>query len=116
MCVVLAEYLSAEHEVFINYYSQIVCCVSAKSLCRYFVAENIILLEDSEEICAVSSDIKVAGLLLSKIYAALKAEINEIFYKFLDIVEQHDKSESKIIITSIRKKLSELKSAVKGDY
>ena len=114
MYVVSTEYVSVEHEVFINYYSQIVCCMSAKSLCRYFVAENIILQDENDEICAVPSDIKAAGLLLSKIYAALKAEVNIIFYKFLDIIEQHDKSESISIITAIRKELSDLKSTVKG--
>ena len=105
------EQVSDEHEMFIHYYSQLVCCISAKALSPYFVTENIISDQDHQEILNVTSHIKAASLLLSKISFALKANFNESFYKFLDITEQHGNIESKTIATAIRKKL---KSKVEG--
>ena len=83
--------------------------MSAKSLCPYFVKENIISPDDHQEILDITSHIKAAGLLLCKISSAVKAEINEIFYKFLDITEQNGSIESKTITTAIRNKLLQLK-------
>ena len=100
--------------MFIHYYSQLVCCISAKALSPYLVTENIISDQDYQEILTVTSHIKAASLLLSKISFALKANFNEGFYKFLDITEQHGNIESKTIATAIRKKLLDLKSKVEG--
>ena len=107
----LAECYSAEYEVFIQYFSQIVCCVSAKTLSPHFVSENIISSEDDLEICNFTSHIKAAGLLLCKISYSIRAGIIDVLYKFLDIVEQHGSADSKVVTTAIRKKL---KSKDKG--
>ena len=44
--------------MFINFYSQLVCCMSAKALAPHFVTENIISDQDHEEILNVTSRIK----------------------------------------------------------
>ena len=62
------------------------------------------------EIYSVPSPIKAAGLLLTKISYALDADITEDFYNFLDITEQYGSSDSKTVITAMRKKLLEMKS------
>ena len=100
--------------MFINFYSQLVCCMSAKALAPHFVTENIISDQDHEEILNVTSRIKAASLLLSKVSFALKVDFNESFYKFLDITEQYGSIESKTVATAIKKKLIDLKSEVKG--
>ena len=100
--------------MFIHYYSQLVCCISAKALSPYFVTENIISDHDHQEILNVTSHIKAASLLLSKISFALKVNFNASFYKFLDITEQHGNIDSKTIATAIRKKLLDVKSEVQG--
>lgn len=105
-----ADHISTEFEVYIHYYSQIVCCIPAKALCPYFVNKSIILPEHHQEILDVSSNIKAAGLLLSNISSALIAGITKIFYIFLDITEQYGNSDCKTIITAIREKLLEFKS------
>ena len=101
---------SAEYEVFICYYSQIVNSLSVETLSPYFVSHNIITAAEQMEILGVLSPIKAAGLLLSKMSCALDAEITEDFYKFLDITEQFGSIDSKTVITAMRKKLLEMKS------
>ena len=102
---------SAEYEVVIHFYSQIVCCISAKTLSPHFVVENIISSEDHLEISNVPSTVKAAALLLCKISCSLRAGSTEVFYKFLDIIEQYGGIDSKTVTTAIRKKL---KSEDKG--
>ena len=101
---------SAEYEVFICYYSQIVKSLSVETLSPYFVSHNIITAAEQLEIFSVPSPIKAAGLLLSKMSCALDAEITDDFYKFLDITEQYGSIDSKTVITAMRKKLLEIKS------
>ena len=96
---------SAEYEVFIHYYSQIVTSLSAVALSPYFVKEKIISTADQSLIFSTPVQTTAASLLLSKISSALKAGINESFYKFLDITEQYGSIDSKNVITAIRKKL-----------
>ena len=103
------EVMSPECQVFIQYYSQIVNNMSAKSLCPHFVAKNIILSENQDEIVSATSSKKAAMLLLSSISCALETEIVESFYKFLDIVEQHGNVDSRDVALAIRRKLSKLK-------
>ena len=47
----------------------------------------------------------ITTLLLSKISLALKAEITESLYKFLESIEEYGSIDSKTVITAIRKKL-----------
>ena len=101
---------SAEYEVFICYYSQIVNNLSAETLSPYFVSHNIITSAEQMEIFNVHSPIKAAGFLLSKISCALSAEITDDFYRFLDITEQYGSIDSKTVITAMKKKLLEMKS------
>ena len=101
---------SAEYEVFICYYSQIVNSLSVKTLSLHFVSHNIITYVEQLEISSVPSPIKAAGLLLNKISCALVAGITEDFYKFLDITEQYGSIDSKTVITTMRKKLLDMKS------
>ena len=101
---------SAEYEVFICYYSQIVNSLSVETLSPCFVSHNIITPAEQLEIFSVPSPIKAAGLLLSKISCAVHAEITEDFYKFLDITEHFGSIDSKTVITAVRKKLLEMKS------
>ena len=96
---------STEYEVFIHYYSQIVTSLSAVALSPYFVKEKIISTADQSLIFNTPVQTTAASLLLSKISSALKAGINESFYKFLDITEQYGSIDSKNVITAIRKKL-----------
>lgn len=100
--------------MFIRYYSQLVCCMSAKAMSPYFVTENIISDQDHQKILNVTSHVKAASLLLSKVSFALKADFNESFYKFLNITEQYGNIESKTIATAIKKKLLDLKCEVQG--
>ena len=106
------EHYSAEYEVFICYYSQIVNCLSVEALSPHFVSQNIISPAEQMEICGVLSPIKAAGLLLSKISCALSVGITEDFYKFLDITEKYGTTDSKTVTTAIRKRL--LKCQDKG--
>ena len=99
------EHHSSEYEVFIHYYSQIVNSLSAVALSPYFVQEKIISTADQSLIFNTPVQTIAASLLLSKISCALRAGINESFYKFLDITEQHGSIDSKTVITAIRKKL-----------
>lgn len=99
------EYHSVEYEVFIRYYSSIVNSLSAKTLSPFFVTENIISTTDESVILNTPVKTIAASLLLSNISSELKAGINECFYKFLDITEQHGSIDSKDVITAIRKKL-----------
>lgn len=105
--------LSVEYEVFIEFFSQIVDVIPAVALSGHFVQENIISPQDQLEIFKVTLPINAAGLLLNKISIPLKGGNNKIFYKFLDITEQHGNIDSKTLIDDIRKTLLELKS--KGD-
>ena len=114
MLYIIATEYSAKYEVFIQYYSQIVNGLSVETLSPYFVSQNIISPSEQMEILRVPSPIKAAGLLLCKISSALNARITEGFYKFLDITEQYGNIDSKVVITAIRKKLSEMKSEDKG--
>ena len=99
------EHHSVEYEVFIHYYSQIVTSLSAVALSPYFVKEKIISTADQSLIFSTPVQIIAASLLLSKISSALKAGINESFYKFLDITEQYGNIDSKNVITAMREKL-----------
>ena len=91
--------------MFIQYYSQIVTSLSAQTLSHHFVKEKIISTADQSLIFSTPVETTAASLLLSKISSALKAGINESFYKFLDITEQYGRIDSKNVITAIRKKL-----------
>jgi len=102
----LADSKLPECDVFIQYYSQIVNNMSAKSLCPYFVAKNIILPEHQEEIMSTTSSKRSAMLLLRTISCALETGIVEGFYKFLEIIEQHGNVDSKNVVLAIRRKLS----------
>ena len=108
------EHISAEYEVFIHYFSQIVSSISAVALSPYFVQQNIISPSEQLEIFNVTSPNKASGLLLSKISSAMKAGFTKTFYKLLDITEQHGSIDSVMVTTAIRKKLLELKSKDKG--
>ena len=105
--------------MFIYYYSQIVNILSASSvreLFPQFVQNGIILCENQEEIFNMSSPTKAIGLLLSPISSALMSRRNKGFYKFLDIAEQCGKCGIKELISTIRKKLFELRPEDKGTY
>ena len=91
--------------MFVQYYSQIVTSLSAVALSPYFVKEKIVSTADQSLIFSTPVQTTAASLLLSKISSALKAGINESFYKFLDITEQYGSIDSKNVITAIRKKL-----------
>ena len=104
VCLLPTEH-SAEYEVFICYYSQIVNTLSAETLSPYFVSQSIISSGEQMEIFNVHSPIKSAGLLLSKISSALNAGITESFYKFLDITEQFGSIDSQTVTTTMRKRL-----------
>lgn len=75
------------------------------ALSPYFVKEKIISTADQSLIFSTPVQTTAASLLLSKISCALKAGINEGFYKFLDITEQYGNIDSKNVITAMRKKL-----------
>ena len=105
-CSTPTDHHSAEYEVFIHYYSQIVNSLSAVALSPYFVKEKIISTADQSLIFDTPVPVTAASLLLSKISSALKAGITESFYKFLDITDQYGSIDSKTIITAIRKKLN----------
>ena len=108
-CYVLStEYHSAEYEVFVQYYSQLVTSLSAVALSPYFVKEKIISTADQSLIFSTLVQTTAASLLLSKISSALNAGITEGFYRLLDIVEHHGSIDSKTVITAIRKKLLEV--------
>ena len=112
--VMSTEYISAEYEVFIHYFSLIVMSISAKALSPYFVQQNIISPLDQMEIWNATSPNKASGLLLNKISSALKAGFTTIFYKFLDITENHGSMDSVKVTGAIRKRLLELSSKYKG--
>ena len=108
------EYLSAEHEVFVQYFRQIVSSISAETLSPFFVQHRIISTPEQAEIHAALPN-KTAGLLLGKISTALKAGVTEVFYKFLDITEQHGNDDSLKVISTIRKELSLLEYKLKNE-
>ena len=115
LCFTPIEHISAEYEVFIHCFSQIVSSISAVALSPYFVQQNIISPSEQLEIFNTASPNKASGLLLSKISSALKAGFTKIFYTFLDITEQHGSMDSAMVIGVIRKKLLELRSKDKGN-
>ena len=116
-CYVFIDLYSAEYEVYICYYSQIVNTLPVETLSPHFVAHNIILPAEQLEISSVPSPIKAAGLLLTKISYALDAGITKGFYKLLDINEQYGSIDSKTVTTAMRKRLLEVKSTKdKGIY
>jgi len=96
---------SREYEVFIQHFSQIVNSLSAQALSPYFVAQNIISPEDQLEILTITSPRRAASLLLSRISSAVEAGVNESFYRFLDILEQHGNVDSKQVLFTIRRDL-----------
>ena len=102
--------------MFIHYFSQIVTSISAVALSPYFVQRNIISPSEQLEIFDAASPNKRACLLLSNVSSALKAGINEVFYQFLDITEQHGNIDSINVISNIWKKLIKLKYKVEGTY
>ena len=108
------EYISAEYEVFVHYFSQIVSSISAVALSPYFVQQKIISPSEQLEIFNATSPNKASGLLLSKISSAIKAGFTKFFYKFLDVTEQHGSIDSAMVTGAIRKKLLEMKSKDKG--
>ena len=114
LCFLSAGHISAEYEVFIHHFSQIVSSLSAVALSPYFVQQNIISSTVQQEIFNTTSPYKASWLLLSKISTALKASFPTVFYKFLDITEQHGSMDSAVVTGAIRKKLLELKSNNKG--
>jgi len=103
------EVLSPEYEVFVQYYSEIVHSMSAKSLSPHFVAYNIISQGDQEEILSIASSNKAAMMLLNRVSSAIASGIVDSFYKLLNITEQYGSIDSRDVSLSIRKKLSELK-------
>ncbi|XP_065904826.1 uncharacterized protein [Dysidea avara] len=103
------ESLLPECEVFIQYYSQIVNNMSAKSLAPHFVAHKIISPDDQEEISSVASSKKAAMLLLSRVSSALEAGIVKSFYKFLDITEHCGSNNSRTVSLAITEKLLKIK-------
>ena len=107
-------HISVEYEAFIHHFSQIVSSISAVALSPYFVQQNIISPSEQLEVFNATSSIKASGLLLSPISSALKAGFTKIFYKFLDITEQHGSMDSAMVTGAIRKKLLQLKSNDKG--
>ena len=110
MVMFFTDHHSAEYEVYICYYSQIVNTLPVTTLSPHFVSHNIILPAEQLEISSVPSPIKAAGLLLSKISCALDAGITEGFYNFLEINEQYGSIDSKTVNTAMRKRLLEMKS------
>ena len=100
--------------MFIHYFSQIVTSISALALSPYFVEQKLISPSEQLEIFNATSPNKAASLLLSNISSALKAGITKVFYKFLDITEQHGNIDSINVANAIRKKLFKLKSKDKG--
>ena len=112
------EHHSLECKVFIYYYSHIVNVLSASAteLSTHFVQKGIILCESQQEIMDISkrSPTKATGILLSPISSALMSRLNEGFYAFLKIAEQYGKGSIKELISTIRKKLLELKLKEKG--
>ena len=113
-CILPTEHLSAEHEIFVHYFSQIVSSISAETLSPFFVQHRIISTPEHAEIRAALPN-KAAGLLLGKISTALKAGVTEVFYKFLDITEQHGNVDSLMVISTIRKELSLLEYKLKDE-
>ena len=109
-CYVFTDNYSAEYEVYICYYSQIVNSLPVETLSPHFVSHNIISPAEQLKILRVPSPIEAAGLLLSKISCALDAGITEGFYKFLDINEQYGSIDSKTVNIAMRKRLLEVKS------
>ena len=75
------------------------------ALSPYFVKEKIISTADQSLIFNAPIQTTAASLLLSKISSALRAGINDSFYKFLDITEQYGSIDSKAVITAIREVL-----------
>ena len=96
---------SAEYEVFIQYFSQIVNSLSVQTLSAHFVAQNIISHPDQLEILSIASPRKAASLLLSRISSAVEAGVNESFYRFLDIAEQYGGIDSKNVSLAIKQSL-----------
>ena len=103
------EHISAEYEVFVHYFSQIISNISAVALSPYFVQQNIISPSDQLEVFNATSLNKASGLLLRNISFALKAGYTKIFYIFLDITEEHGSNDIEKVSSVIRRKLSELK-------
>ena len=112
---VLDEWISAEYEVLIQHYSQIVDSFHAKPLSPYFVARNVISLEDQQEIFSLASSKKAASYLLSRVHPSLRAGINQTFYVFLDITDQYGSAECKTISMVMRRKLLEMTSKMDSD-
>ena len=100
------KHCSREYEVFIKHFSEIVNSLTAQALSPYFVARNIISPEDQLEILSVTSPRKAASLLLTRVSSAVEVGVNESFYRFLDIIEQHGNSDSKQILLAIRRDLA----------
>ena len=88
--------------------------ISAVALSPYFVEQNIISPSEQLEIFNATLPNKAACLLLSNISSALKAGITKVFYKFLDIIEQHGSIDSINVANAIKKKLFKLKSKDEG--
>jgi len=107
-------YHSVEYDVFIQYFSQIVNSLSVQSLSAHFVAHNIISQEDQLEILSIVSPRKAASFLLSRISFAVKAGVNESFYKFLNISEQYGSIDSRNVSLALKEKLSGLKNKSSG--
>ncbi|XP_065906869.1 uncharacterized protein [Dysidea avara] len=103
---------SAEYEVFIQYFSQIVNSLSVQSLSAHFVAQNIISQEDQLEILSVTSPRKAVSFLLSRISSAVEAGVNESFYRFLDITEKYGSIDNRNISLAIKGKLLRCKESI----
>jgi len=80
------------------------------NLYRYFVAENIITLDEEEEISCESNSIKKIEIFLKKVSSSLKTGFTVSFYKMLDIMRIHGNLATKELARNIKKSIDDLKS------
>ena len=111
---------SPEYLMMVRHYSKLVDTLTAKNLSHHFVSRKVISTKDQEEILnPTTSSVWAATVLLRRVINPLKAgyeNCTDNFYVFLDIAEEHGSDSIGLLVATIRKEVSEIKTMtnVKG--
>ena len=101
--------------MFRNYYDRL-AILNFKELCPYFVTCEIITYRDGQFVLSANETSTGTNRVLDSIKRSLDANIDEIFDKFLSILERHGDSTCKILAKQMRNDLGTTGTAIHSNY
>lgn len=105
-----------ENQVFTKNFGILVDALKYTDFYRYFVAEEIITLNDLEEISCESNSIKKVEIFLKKVSSSLEIGFTESFDRMLGVMMKYGNLATKGLARSIKKSIDELKLGIVHIY